>query len=194
VVIGVIARSLVLKTLHGLRFDQRAEHLGLGSVADWSAAGGISLLLARLAMWLIVFAGFLAGLSALDAALPEAFARTTFAYLPNVLAALLIVVVGAIFSRFLARSVLIAAVNQNLEFASLVSGGVRWLVLLVAWAMALDHLGIGRRILILAFGILLGGIVLALSLAVGLGLKDLVSRSLAGKAREGRDPDKVQHL
>ena len=45
-------------------------------------------------------------------------------------------------------------------------------------AMALDHLQIGSGIVHLAFGILFGGIVLALALAVGLGSKEMVSRSL----------------
>jgi hypothetical protein len=44
--------------------------------------------------------------------------------------------------------------------------------------MALDHVGIGGSIVSLAFGILFGGIVLALALAVGLGSKDMVARSL----------------
>jgi len=45
-------------------------------------------------------------------------------------------------------------------------------------AMALDHLGIATSIVHLAFGILFGGIVFALALAVGLGGKEMVSRSL----------------
>jgi hypothetical protein len=195
VIIALVVRSLLLRALRGLQFDQRAEHLGFGAVADWSTVGGPSLLVARVAMWVILLAGLLAGLSALDAALPEAFARTIFAYLPNVLAALLILVLGAILSRFLARSALIAAVNQGFPFASLLSGGVRWLVLLVAWAMAFEHLGIGRGILTLAFGILFGGIVLALALAVGLGSKELVGRSLERHMREsGERPDKLTHV
>ena len=48
--------------------------------------------------------------------------------------------------------------------------------------MILDHLGIGGTIIELAFGILFGGIVLTLSLAVGLGSRDIVSRSLERSA------------
>jgi hypothetical protein len=48
--------------------------------------------------------------------------------------------------------------------------------------MALDHLQIGEKIVDLAFGILFGGIVLSLSLAVGLGSRDLVSRSIEREA------------
>ena len=44
--------------------------------------------------------------------------------------------------------------------------------------MALDHLEIGGSVVELAFGILFGGIVLTLSLAIGLGSRDLVSRSI----------------
>ena len=84
-------------------------------------------------------------LSALDAAMPEEFARTMFRYMPNVLAALLILVLGSLLARFLARSVLIGTVNLQLPAARLLGLGVKWLVLIVAWAMALDHLGIGRK-------------------------------------------------
>jgi hypothetical protein len=194
-VIAVVARWLVLRALRGIQFDQRAEYLGLGVVADWSAVGQPSHLVARGVMWAILLAGLLAGLSALDAALPEQFARTLFAYVPDLLAALLILVIGAVVARFLGRSVLIGAVNLQLPSARLISVGVKWLVLVLAWAMALEHIGIGRQILTLAFGILFGGIVLTLSLAVGLGAKDLVRGALERQTRPPHDPtDKLTHV
>jgi hypothetical protein len=61
--------------------------------------------------------------------------------------------------------------------AALLSLGVKWLVMVLAGAMALNQLGIGGDIVKLSFGILFGGIVLALALAVGLGSKDMVSRT-----------------
>ena len=59
---------------------------------------------------------------------------------------------------------------------------MKWLVTVLTVAMALEHLSIGGGIIRLAFGILFGGIVLALALAVGLGSKELVSRSLEREA------------
>ena len=53
-------------------------------------------------------------------------------------------------------------------------------------AMVLDHLEIGREIVGLAFGILFGGIVLTLSLAIGLGSRDIVSRSLESHVERER--------
>jgi hypothetical protein len=195
VVIALVARWLVLRLLRSMDFDRRAELLGLGAVADWSAVGPPSLVAARAVMWLILLAGVLAGLSALDAALPEQFARAVFAYLPNVLAALVILVLGAVLARFLARSVLIGAVNLHLPSAHVMSVGVKWLVLVLAWTMALEHLGIGQSTLMLAFAILFGGIVLALALAVGLGAKDLVRTTLEQQSRPPQaGTDKLTHV
>ena len=53
-----------------------------------------------------------------------------------------------------------------------------------AVAMALEHLRIAPGIVELAFGILFGGIVFALALAVGLGSKDLVTKSLERDAHK----------
>jgi len=55
-------------------------------------------------------------------------------------------------------------------------------VLVLTAAMVFDHLQIGGNVVELAFGILFGGIVLTLALAVGLGSRDLVSRSLESHA------------
>ncbi len=195
VILAIVVRHIVLRALQGMHFDQRAERWGLGVVADWSAVGGMAALIARVVMWAILIGGVLAGFSALDAALPEAFARTIFRYIPNVLAAIVIVVVGTMLSRFLARSVLIGAVNLNWPSAHLWSTGVKWLVLVVTWVMALEHLEIGGRTLPLAFGILFSGIVLALAIAIGLGAKDLVRQSIVREQRDERkNADTISHV
>jgi hypothetical protein len=68
-------------------------------------------------------------------------------------------------------------------------------VLLVAVAMALDHLGIGRTVLLLAFAILFGGVVFAAALAVGLGARDIVSRTIDDQLRKPPpDDSRVNHV
>jgi len=102
-------------------------------------------------------------------------------YLTSAVGAVLLLFAGILMARFLARSVLISAVNAQLQYARVLSLGVKWLVLVLTAAMVLDHLQVGRDIVELAFGILFGGIVLTLALAVGLGSRDLVSRSLESR-------------
>jgi hypothetical protein len=187
-----IARAMIRRSLRGISFDKRIEQWGFSGLAGWSPSGSASLLIAACAYWCIVLLGLMVGLSALNAALTSMLVVRLFNYLPNVLAALLILIVGTFVARFLARGVLISAVNMQIQSARLLSLGVKWLVLVLTGAMALEHLGIGGDIVRLSFGILFGGIVFALALAVGLGSKDMVSRSLERQARTEGDGNAKQ--
>ena len=149
-------------------------------LADWSPSHSPGLLLSRIVVWVCVLIGIAVGLSAFDASYPanSAVAAFLLPYLTHLTGAVLMSFAGGLIARFLSRSVLISAVNAQIQYARFLSLGVKWLVLVLTAAMALDHLHIGGAIVELAFGILFGGIVLTLSLAMGLGSRDLVSRSI----------------
>jgi mechanosensitive ion channel-like protein len=192
---SIIVRFMLLRLLRGLDFDRRATHAGFSVLTDWRPSNSPSMLLARSAQWIILVLGVLMGLSALDATIPTALALSVFHYLPNVLGAAVILVLGDLCARFLARSVLISAVNLHIGSARLLGMSVKWLVLILTGAMALERLGIGGQILLLAFGLLFGGIVLALALAVGLGSQEMVRRSWEGQVPgPGREENKLDHL
>jgi hypothetical protein len=187
VVLAWIVRVMLRRSLRSINFDSRLGQWGFSGLADWSPSKSPTLLVARLCFWAIILLGLAVGASALNAELTSQLVMGLFAYLPNVLAAVVVLAVGIFIARFLGRAVLISAVNMQIQSARLLSLGVKWLVLVLTGAMALEHLGIGGQIVRLSFAILFGGIVLALALAVGLGSKDMVSRSLerqAGKAEE----------
>jgi mechanosensitive ion channel-like protein len=170
--------AILRRTLASFDFDRRVAQWGFPSTAEWAPSSRPTSLLTRAVAGTIVLMGFLIGISAFDGALPSEFVVRLFTYLPDVIAAVVVLIAGSIIARFLARSVLIGAVNMNLQYARLLSVGVKWLVTVLAVTIAIERLGIGGGIIRLAFGILFGGIVLALALAVGLGSKELVSRSL----------------
>jgi Mechanosensitive ion channel, conserved TM helix len=172
---------LVQMMLVRVRFDERLSR-GASAIAEWSPTYTPSSLITRVVFWGTVVVGFLVGLEAFGAASNTQISGRLLAYLPNIIGAAVILILGNVIARFLSRSVLIGAVNMNLHYARLLSQGVKWLVLVLTAAMVLDHLSIGAAIVDLAFGILFGGIVLALALAVGLGSRDLVSRSLEREA------------
>ena len=195
VALAAIVRVALSRFLRGIDFDERVIRWGFPDVAELAPGKSPSLLVIRVVSWTILVLGLLAGISALDAALPSMLVVRLFVYVPNVLAALIVLGVGVFAARFLARSVLISAVNMRLQSARLLSLGVKWLVLVLAGAMALQHLGLGGSIVTLSFGILFGGIVLAMALAVGLGSKDMVSRSWEQQGQPERDvKEPVHHL
>ncbi len=183
--IGLGVATLLRRLLIAMRFDDRmaSTHiLGAPSgISDWSPANSPTLLVSRIALWLCILCGIAVGISAFDASysVDSHFSSTVLLpYFTHLTGAILLLLIGGLLARFLARSVLIGAVNAQMQYARFLSLGVKWLVLVLAAAMALDHLQIGGTIVELAFGILFGGIVLTLSLAVGLGSRDLVTRSI----------------
>ena len=192
-VVALVLRYALRRALNGLDFDRRAGLLGI-SLSDWTPSRSASTLVASVAYWTVLALGLLFGFTALNATLPSQFAVSVLQYVPHLVAALVIVVVGGVVARFLARAILIGAVNMGVQHARLLSLTVKWLVLIVAAAMALDHIGIGRTVLLLAFGILFGGVVLAIALAVGLGARDVVGRALDRQLREPAPDDKLNHV
>jgi hypothetical protein len=195
-VIGGAIRWILHRILTGLRFDARLEDWGLSAIAEWSPGHSPTRLVGRVVMWGSLMIGVLVGVAALESTLMTVMLGRLIAYLPNVFVAFILVVFGSMLARFLARGVLIGAVNLKLQSPYLLSVGVKWLVLVLSVAMALEHLSIGGEILKLAFGILFGGIVLAMALAVGLGSKDVVSRTWDRQAERQNEPTDApfQHL
>jgi mechanosensitive ion channel-like protein len=195
IVLAFVLAYVVRRMLTRLRFAERLVQWGFSSPAESSTSPAI--LVSRAIAGLVILVGFLIGITAFDAEWTSQLARSALAYIPNLVAGALVLLVGIVVARFLARTVLIGAVNMNLQYARVLSVGVKWLVIVLAGAMALEHLRIAPGIVQLAFGILFGGIVFALVLAVGLGSKDLVSKSLE---RDGKKQpseaieDPLRHL
>jgi len=182
--LGHLLAAMAKRLLTTAHFDERLaakETSGSpASLSDWSPSHSPTLLVSRAILWVCILAGIAIGISAFDASYSANSQLSQFLlpYLTHVLGAVLLLLFGSLLARFLSRTVLIGAVNAQLQYARFLSLGVKWLVLVLTAAMALDHLQIGGTIVELAFGILFGGIVLTLALAIGLGSRDLVSRSI----------------
>lgn len=187
VILAWIVAAIVRRLLLAAKFDERVGR-GSGSIAELSPVHTPTVVVTRLVFWALVLLGVLVGLSAFEASSAEpGVAVFVLSYVPRIVGAAILLFVGTVLARFLSRSMLITAVNLNLHYARLLATGVKWLVLVLTAAMVLDHLALGGEIVELAFGILFGGIVLALALAVGLGSRDLVSRSLEKEAAKSGD-------
>ena len=110
--------------------------------------------------------------------------------------AVLILVVGWLVANFLSQGILIAAVNAGVPEARLLARAAHWGVLLFAGATALTHLGIGKEMVLVAFGITFGGLIFALALAFGLGGRGIARELLERRLRRERSPERerLTHL
>ena len=183
-VVGWLAKQIVYGVLRVLQFDRLCDRIGVGLVVERTGlARSCSNLAGEVVRGLIVLTALLAGLNALGTPLTRNLVERTFLYLPHLLAAVLILIVGVLVSRFLGRSVLIAAVNENLPSARLLAGLTRLFVMVVTVVAALDELGIGRTTIIVTFAITFGGLVTAAAIAFGLGARDLARDLLLSQFR-----------
>jgi hypothetical protein len=154
-------------------------------------------LIGRTTYWLLLAFAVISALTALNLQPINEFAHSLLAYIPYLLTAATILVVGYLLSNFVGQAVLITAVNAGLPPARTVAALSRWGVLLVAVAMALEQLGIARNIVVVGFGLSLGGVVLAGAIAFGLGAKDLAKAYLEQRLSERtrhQSPDDLRHL
>jgi hypothetical protein len=177
--------ALLRRGLTWIKADERFARTRLA--VDWTPTSSPTEIIARGSFWACVLLGLIVGVSAFDAsyATSTPLPVSLLPYLTHSVGAILLLMAGTLIARFLARSVLIGAVNAQLQYARFLSLGVKWLVLVLTAAMVLDHLEIGGAIVAEAFGILFGGIVLTLALAIGLGSRDIVSRSLESHVERG---------
>ena len=193
--LGWFLSWIVVRILAAFRFDERVGG-GASAMTEFSPRATPSYLIGRVVFWCLVIAGVVVGVSALGTE-EHTISGWMLAYVPRVVGAAVLLLAGNVLARFVSRSVLITGVNLNLSYARLLSMGARWMILVLTGAMVLDHLALGGEIVELGFGILFGGIVFALALAVGLGSRDLVSRSLereATRPAEVTPPEKIHHF
>jgi len=164
--------------------------------------GGIktdpSSLIGRAMYWLVLAFAVISGLTVLNVDPINQFAHSLLAYIPYLLTAAMILIAGYLLSNFMGQAVLITAVNAGLPPARTVAALSRWGIQLVAAAMALEQLGIAQNIVVVGFGITLGGVVLAGAIAFGLGAKELakafLEQRLSERGRQQQPPDDLRHL
>ena len=195
--LGWLVRAVVTRVARAVGFDRHIEHWGLG--ASMRRAGVLrspSETLGVLCSWAVFVLFASLGIDALTP--PETRSGTTFliSFLPPLFAAVLIVIVGWLIANFVAQGILIAAVNGGLPQARLLARAAHWGVLFFAVATALTHLGIGKEMVLVAFGITFGGLVLAVALAFGLGGRAIAADLLTRRLRRDTPPERerLTHL
>jgi hypothetical protein len=191
---GWLTRKILSRLLMILKIDEFSERHGINNIL---IKGGIkdnpSSLAGRFTGWLVFFIFLIISLSSLNVPAIERLLERFFLYLPNLFVAIIILLIGYLLSDFSGRAALIASVNAGLKASGLIGRSVKLTIFLLAATMALEQLGIGRETIIIAFAIVFGGIVLALSIAFGLGGRDIAKEYLEKKLK-GEEKDEIEHL
>lgn len=193
---GWTVKFLLMRLLSALRFDALCERVGLTSaLARAGIARPASHAVGRLSFWVVFLLFAFMGIDALDLPTTANLVSVMLAFLPNILAAALLLLFGVLLANFMAEAALIAAVNAQIQEARLIANLIRWGILLFTAAMVLTQLGIAKEIVIAAFSITFGGIVLALAIALGLGGRHIAREGLERRLRKKKsEADELTHI
>ena len=170
---------MLVRLLKVVKADSLAERIQL---AEMLAKGGIqrtfSQLVGVILYWLVMLVVLVAALNALQLTAAAELLQRLVGFLPNVVAAILILILGILAATFLAATVRTVASNAGIAQAHVLGQLVQSIVIVFAVVVALQQLEI--QFVGNAFLIILGGISLGLALAFGLGCKDLAGRWVSG--------------
>ena len=195
-IIAKVVKGVVTRALQKLGLDHALHSGSTGRYVDRVAPDtSPSKLIGALAFWFIFLGALAIAVSQLGIEALENFVAAIGAYLPNIVAAVLIfVIAGAIAA---AVGGLVARTMGDTPTGKIVGSVVPVLVMAIATFMILNQLQIAPEIVTITYAALIGGVFLAMALAFGLGGREVAGQMLQDaydKGQQERDTVKSQGM
>ena len=182
--IARVFRGAVRRGLQLIKFPTIAEKAGIDGFLQ---TGGVKQsstdLVAVLVYWLVMLMVLLTTVNALRLEVASQLLNEILLYIPNIIVAVIVLVVGLYAANFVAGLVRTAAANAGIAEAEVVAVVARYALIIFTFAIALNQLRIGEDIVANGFLILFGAACLAGALAVGLGSREVVARYMEDRFR-----------
>lgn len=179
-VIAKLIKTLVTRVLKSVKLDLLSDRIELSNLL---AKGGIQYSLSEMigviCYWLVLLVTFVIAINAIGLTVAADLLNRVILYVPNIIAAIFILILGMFVATLLKNIVQTAASNAGLAQAKLLAKVVEVAIIVFAIAITLEQLGIGARVIELIVGILLASLGLGMALAFGLGCKDIAAKFLS---------------
>ena len=169
----------VVELLKALTLDRLSDQVGVsGALSKGGIKYKLSELVGVIVYWLVMLAVIMVVFNALELTVAAELFQSVVTFLPNVIAALFILIVGMFAATFLSSTIRTAASNAGILQAHLLGQLVQTIVVIFSAVAALQQLNIpffGEVFLIILAGISLGS-----AIAFGLGCKDIAGAWVGG--------------
>ncbi|QCJ44848.1 hypothetical protein FAY30_24840 [Bacillus sp. S3] len=178
--LGKWIEKMVTQMLWRLRFDNIFHHMGIGSLTPEQSKYSLSQLVGLLAKIIVVLLFTAEALQIVHLHFLVTLATGVIAYLPMLLAAIVILGIGLYLGQLVERML------QNIlkqRYSRTLAAIAKYAIFTITLFMALDQLGVAHSIVNAAFVLVLGGLTLAFGLAFGLGGTEF-ARKYLGKLDE----------
>lgn len=197
-ILARIIKLALVKFLATIKFDSWSDRMGFTKLMrQGDLWGKPSTALGEIVFWLLIIVTLMTGLNALQIPSVDMLVNQFFSYVPRLFSAAVILIVGYIVTGFVSRTVLITAANSGFHFARLLAKATHTLLIVLILAMVMEQLQIAPGIVLAAFSIIFGGIVIALAIAFGVGGIESARKMIEKEASPRRKPDSsddIEHI
>lgn len=169
-IVGWIVAAVVAKAIKQLvvatKVDVALERAGLAAFVRRTGHNlDVGLVIATLVRWFVIIVFALVSFDLVGLAAVNQFLASILAYIPNVIVAVVMIIVAVLVSDFLQKVVTASARAANIKSAESLGTVTRWAILVFALFAAFAQLNFIAAAL---FSTIFTGIVIALSVAFGL--------------------------
>jgi hypothetical protein len=172
-------RFAVEKALRAVNFNVLTERAGTDHfLRQGGLQGDTTTLFGIFAFWVIIIAALIIAFNAMGLTYITDLLQRVELFMPKVLVAMLVVVLGSYFAKFIGEAVHTYCVDAQIPDSDILGRIARYLIMTFVIMIALSQIEVGGDIVQRTFLIILGGLVLALALAFGLGGKEWAAAML----------------
>lgn len=175
-----VARAITL-LCERAGLQRAAERSGLAeSMTHMNVKPSVSSIVGTIVFWGLILVFLMAAFSILEIPQVSAAIARVVAYIPNLLVATVMVVVGLLVAGFLRGVIATSADRVGISYAEHLANGCYYVMALMVFMAAFDQLNIQFALLNYAILIVFGGVALGFGLSFGLGGRDVMAGILAG--------------
>lgn len=177
--IAKVIRFVVERGLRAVNFNVLTERAGTDHfLQQGGLRGDTTTVFGLFAYWLVIIAALMSAFGTLGLTHVTDLLHQIVLFAPKLLVAMLAVVFGSYFARFVGSAVTTYCLDARIPDADLLGKLAQYLIMAFVIMIALSQVEVGGDIVQRTFLVILAGIVLALALAFGLGGKDWAAAML----------------
>jgi len=175
--VSKLVKDLVSRLFVEIRLDKIADKLGLSeALKKGGVKHSVSGLLSSLVYFVFIVSFFFMTMAMVGLTSMTGLVDRLLAYVPQVLSAVVVLVLGMVVAKVIGHIVHTAAHLTGMPSPHIYQRVTHYAIVIFAFTIALEELGYGSLLVGKTFHILFGGIVFAMALAFGLGGKDYAAK------------------
>jgi hypothetical protein len=175
--IAKLVETVIVRVLKAVRLDSASEKAGLSKIlAHGDIKQTVSELIGAIIYWIVILVVIATALGTLNLTVASELVSRLIEYVPNILGAIFILIVGTFLADFVSTIVRTTAGNAGIKKAAILAKMSKVILIIFAVVIAIEQLKIASALIVLAVNIILISLGIGIALAFGLGCKDIAGK------------------